>query len=83
MPASIWNVTDEIQYDSSFMSFSLFMKKWGVSWQDEIDTNFEIVPPSVSEYEAAIAAGELPPMGFAPPDYAAAQSAAPAESAAG
>ena len=65
-----YTVTDSIEYEDSLFEYSLFFKHWGTSWQDEIDSNFEIVPPSVEEYENAIANGELPPVGFAPTAYA-------------
>jgi len=64
-----YTVTDTIEYDDSLFEYTLFFKQWGKSWQDEIDGD-EIIPPSVDEYEAAIANGELPPVGFAPIGYA-------------
>lgn len=45
------------------MEFSLFMKKWGDSWQKEIDSKFAIVPPSVEQYEQSVKGGaEAPPV---------------------
>ena len=64
-----YTITDYIEYDDSLFEYTLFFKQWGKSWQDEIDGD-EIIPPSVDEYEAAIANGELPPVGFAPIGYA-------------
>lgn len=63
-----YTITDHIEYDDSLFEYTLFFKQWGKSWQDEIEGD-EILPPSVEEYEAAIAKGELPPVGFAPVGY--------------
>jgi len=52
------------------------MKQWGDTWQNEIDGGTAIIPPSVNAYHAAIANGELPPVGAAPAGYEG--SAAPA-----
>ncbi|MCI5481173.1 MAG: zinc-ribbon domain-containing protein, partial [Lachnospiraceae bacterium] len=60
---------DVIEDGDSVFDFKLFVKQWGGSWQDEIDSDFAIVPPSVDRYMAAIADGELPPVGFAPIEY--------------
>ena len=61
-----YTMSDEIEDGGGRFNFSLFMKQWGASWQKEIDSNFAIVPPSVDAYNAAIANGELPPVGAAP-----------------
>ncbi|MGN0792582.1 MAG: zinc-ribbon domain-containing protein [Christensenellales bacterium] len=61
---------DVIENGDNIFDFKLFMKQWGGSWQDEIDSDFAITPPSVAWYESAIANGELPPVGFAPINYA-------------
>lgn len=53
---------DVISDGDSLFDFSLFVKKWGTSWQAEIDSNFAIIPPSVAWYETAIANGEQPPL---------------------
>lgn len=58
-----YTMGDEISDGDSFFKFSLFVKKWGNSWQAEIDSNFAITPPSVGWYETAIANGEQPPLG--------------------
>ncbi|MBQ7091899.1 MAG: zinc ribbon domain-containing protein [Clostridia bacterium] len=82
-----YTITDSIEYDDSLFEYTLFFKQWGKSWQDEIDSNFEIVPFFVEDYETAIANGEMPPVGFAPIGYAGSgdeavsAEAAPAEAA--
>ena len=70
-----YTITDSIEYDDSLFEYTLFFKQWGKSWQDEIEGD-EIVPYFVEDYEAAIANGELPPVGFAPIGYAGDASAA-------
>ncbi len=64
-----YTMGDVIEDGDSTFEFTLFMKQWGGSWQKEIDSDFAIVPPSVDSYNAAIANGELPPIGFAPVGY--------------
>lgn len=64
-----YTMGDVIEDGDSTFDFTLFMKQWGGSWQKEIDSDFAIVPPSVDSYSAAIANGELPPVGFAPVGY--------------
>ena len=51
------------------LDFTMFMKKWGGSWQAESDGG-NLVPPGADEYYAKIANGELPPVGTAPYGYA-------------
>ena len=63
-------MSDEIEDGDSLFGYYLYMKKWGGSWQKEVDSNFAIVPPSVGRYHAAVAGGEAPPVGFAPIGYA-------------
>lgn len=58
-----YTMGDSIDDGDSLFNFTLFMKKWGNSWQAEIDSNFAITPPSVEWYETAIANGEQPPVG--------------------
>lgn len=52
-----YTMADTVEDGGGTMEFSLFMKKWGSSWQAEIDSGFAIVPPSVAVYEDEIAAG--------------------------
>lgn len=51
------------------MDLSLFVKQWGKSWQDEIDSGYIFLPPDLDAYTQAIADGEEPPCGFAPYGY--------------
>lgn len=60
---------DTIGDGDNIFDFSLFMKQWGDTWQNEIDGGTAIIPPSVNAYHAAIANGELPPVGAAPAGY--------------
>ena len=64
-----YTMGDAIEDGSNTLDFTLFMKQWGGSWQKEVDSDFAIVPPSIDRYNTAIANGELPPYGFAPPAY--------------
>ena len=52
---------DELADGEGYLNFALFMKKWGGSWQDEIDSDFAIVPPGVDSYMKAIENGQQPP----------------------
>ena len=52
---------DVLEDGDSYLDFALFMKVWGASWQDEIDSDFAIVPPGVDAYMWAIENGEQPP----------------------
>ena len=63
-------IMDTIEYGDSCFEYYIFIRQWGDSWQADVDTDFEMVPPSWEIYEAAIANGELPPVGFAPHGYA-------------
>lgn len=56
-----YTMNDAIGDGDSLFHFSLFMKKWGGSWQAEIDSGLAITPPSVAWYETAIASREQPP----------------------
>lgn len=48
--------------DGDSFEYMVFMKKWGNSWQPEIDTDFEIVPDSAAYYEECIAGGAAAPV---------------------
>jgi hypothetical protein len=52
---------DELADGEGYLNFALFMKIWGGSWQDEIDSDFAIIPPGVDSYTRAIENGEQPP----------------------
>lgn len=52
---------DELADGEGYLNFALFMKIWGGSWQDEIDSDFAIIPPGVDSYMRAIENGEQPP----------------------
>ena len=54
---------DELADGDGYLDFALFMKIWGGSWQDEIDSDFAIIPPGVDSYMQAIENGEQPPYG--------------------
>lgn len=62
-------MTDVIEDGDDLFDYALNFKPWGASWQEEIDDEFNLTPPSIEIYNAAIANGELPPVGFAPIGY--------------
>ena len=62
-------IMDTIEYDDSLFEYYIFIRQWGDSWQADVDTDFEMVPPSWADYEEAIANGEEPPVGFAPASF--------------
>lgn len=62
-------IMDTIEYGDSLFEYYIFIRQWGDSWQADVDTDFEMVPPSWADYEEAIANGEEPPVGFAPFAY--------------
>ena len=68
----LYTMGDSVGPDGSKIDFTIMVKPWGASWQDEIDGSPTLVPPSVQDYEQKIANGELPPIGFAPVGYKAA-----------
>ncbi len=84
---------DTIEDGDYILEFTMFLKPWGASWEEEEADGYGLLPPSIEEYNEMIAAGELPPIGNAPMGYAAAddgaaeateaeESAAPAEATA-
>lgn len=62
-------IMDTIEDGDSLFEYYIFIRQWGDSWQADVDTDFEMVPPSWADYEEAIANGEAPPVGFAPFAY--------------
>ena len=59
-----YTMSDDIQTDNGLFSYALFMKPWGASWQEEIDSDSAVIPPAIERYNEAIANGETPPYGL-------------------
>ena len=55
-------VYDTVEDGGDHFEYMVFMKKWGNTWQPEIDTDFEIVPDSAAYYEECIAGGAAAPV---------------------
>lgn len=59
-------MTDEItDADGDVVSLGLWIKPWGESWQDQIDSDFYAYPPNHDAYMAMVNAGQKPNLGSA------------------
>ncbi len=59
----LYVMMDRIEDGESELEYYLYVKPWGKSWEEEIESRSTMIPPSVEQYNNAIANGEDAPFG--------------------